>query len=432
MTDVIQKSTTVLASGKPATILRINAKNFAVQPLFLQRATPFETSTAQRLGEAMLKSQLTPVVPASMRLAIPETLEIDHVGEVTVFAERAKRAVATAAIAAAPLHLLRLASADLPHDALSMNVNYFLFSTEELAAPWDAYGDPIGLVAHAGIIETPPQLNRTCLVKDENGYRFDRFAFADCKIELPDGKSVRTHPFGRPDAEGGDPLAFSLFHGSVGGSSPVEKDCFDVAYLGRYALAGKRGGGMPIPRAGCVIRFADATHAQDMANAGPLIYRLAGQPIEAVQTGPQIVREGQGIRRASKVFQAESMVAHEGLPDICAPSPFGWPADWDETRAARLAAGLMSDGSLFFCAVEGTSSLLVDPDQAKGATLHDLSQLMIQLGAKEALHLDGGGSVQVFGTAGGALITPTDIYHGLIDRPAQYDRPLPLALTLSV
>ena len=430
MNEAIERFETILASGKSATVLRIDVDRFTVHPMFLASASGAENRIAERLGEAKLGHQLVAVPPAERRLPTPETQQIDGLGDVTLFAERARQAASPSTIAAAPLHLLRLLSAHLPKDALYVNASYFLFSRGELTSAWDAYGDPIGLVASAGVIETPPQLQRTCLIRGETGHRLDRVGFADCAIQLPDGRSVVPHPFGRPKPNDSRLQAFSLFHGSVNGRTPVDVGSFDVAYLGRHALAGKHGGGMPIPRAGCVIRFADSGDGRDVANAGPLTYGLASGPIEAVQTGPLIVRNGQSTHSFGDVFRTESMMTHEGLPDLCAVSPFAWAADWSETRAARLAAAITKEGSLFFCAIEGTSSLHADPEQAKGATLYDLSQLMIEQGASDAINLDGGGSTQVFGTAGGAMITPMDVHHGLIERHAQYDRPLPLALVL--
>ena len=432
MMDRIETFETVLASGQPATVLRISAKDFAVQPLFLSSAGAAETTIARRLGEARLNRQLTAVIPADRRLATPETAELDDLGEVTLYADRAKQSVASSTFAAAPLHLLRLKSADLPHQALLVNASYFLFLASELTAPWDAYGDPLGLVARAGIIEMPPQLKRASLIKDDAGHQLDQLGFADVEIQLPDGAIIAAHPFGKPAAASSDPKAFALFHGSVGGCTPASAGSFDVAYLGRHALAGKKGGEMPIPRAGCVVRFADAGYGRDMASAGPLTYRLGTDPIEAVQAGPQIVREGQSPRGHGNIFKEEGMIDHPDLPDGGVPvSPYDWAADWDATRAARLGAGLSKEGDLFFCAVEGSSSFYRNTANATGATLDDLSRLMIEQGAQEAIHLDGGGSAQVFGTGGGALITGYDVHHGLTERRAQYDRPLPLALRLS-
>lgn len=88
------------------------------------------------------------------------------------------------------------------------------------------------------------------------------------------------------------------------------------------------------------------------------------------------------------------------------------------------------EGGLFICAVEGTSSFFQNKSEATGATLLDLACLMRDEGAATTMHLDGGGSTQVFCEGGGALLTPRDVHRGQPGSPAQIDGPLPLALKL--
>ena len=161
---------------------------------------------------------------------------------------------------------------------------------------------------------------------------------------------------------------------------------------------------------------------------GPLQFRLSEQWQEGVQAGPQILAEG--ALTGAGVFTREHMTETPALPEPGTVSPANWRADWDETRAARLGAGVTEDGTLVFMAVEGTSSSLSGAPKASGATLRDLAHLMRDQGCLAALHLDGGGSTQVFGQAGGALIAPTDVHHGLPDRQSRYDRPVPTWLSL--
>jgi exopolysaccharide biosynthesis protein len=97
-----------------------------------------------------------------------------------------------------------------------------------------------------------------------------------------------------------------------------------------------------------------------------------------------------------------------------------------------LGAGVTENGDLVFVAVDGSSSHFSGQAAAAGATLRDLALLMQDLGCKEALHLDGGGSTQVFGQAGGALIASADLHHGLMSRGARYDRPIPTWLRLDL
>ncbi len=415
-----------LASGKTARVLRIDPDRFDVLPLFTERATPAEDRLAQVLGEARLSAPLVPVPPASVRASRPEIREIDGLGPVNCLADR-HCAAPDGAHLAAPLHLLRLAAARLARGELLVNANHFLFLPPELAGPWDAYGDPIGLTMADGIVETPPQLRRACLLMTRTGPAIRRLGFADCSITLPDGRRATPHAHG--PAGRTDPLtAVALFHGSQGGASPVAPEAWDVAFVGRHAVALKPGGGMPIPRAGCVIRFASRTEAE----AAPQItYDLAPDIAQGVQAGPVIVEDGVPTQAGRDIFAEETMRPDPARADAVAVSPHAWAADWSETRAARLSAGITAGGSLFFCAVEGTSSFFRKAGEAAGATLHDLACLMAEEGAQIAMHLDGGGSTQVFCEGGGALLTPRDVHHDLPDSPAQFDRPLPLALKLS-
>jgi hypothetical protein len=69
--------------------------------------------------------------------------------------------------------------------------------------------------------------------------------------------------------------------------------------------------------------------------------------------------------------------------------PFTW--EWFssrllQTRAPRSAVGITASGKLVFVTVDGRSQANT------GMTLHELAQLLVRLGAREAINLDGGGS----------------------------------------
>ena len=412
-----------LASGKVARVLRLDPDQLEVLPLFTTRATPAEDRLTQVLGEARLGVPLAHVPPAAVRLPQPELRDL--AGPVTYFAERTG-AVPKGTVRAAPLHLLRLAASRLGAGEVLINANHFLFLRPELAGPWDAYGDPIGVTMTGGLVETPPQVRRACLLMTAAGPAIRRLGFADITVRLPDGRSVAPHPFG-PPVEGAQGTAFALFHGSQEGATPPLQGVWDVAYVGRHAVAIKKGGGMPIPRAGCVIRFESEAEARAVQD---ITYRLDADIEEGIQAGPIIVEQGAVTEAGRDIFAEEGMRADPDRPDAVPISPYAWAADWHKTRAARLSAGVTGEGGLFFCAVEGTSSFFQNKAEAAGATLFDLACLMRDEGAVTAMHLDGGGSTQVFCEGGGALLTPRDVHHGHPGSPAQFDRPLPLALKL--
>lgn len=407
-----------LRSGVVARVVRMSPRTVRVLTCFTEDAPPDETRLAQVLAEARLGMPVVPVPPAARRMT-PREIG----GSLRI----AARADARAGAACAPLRLLRTVAAGLAPGEVLINANHFLFLSPEIAAPFDAYGDPIGLTLVDGVVETPPQLPRTCLLIGEAGPEMRRLGFTDTHIRASDGQAFAPHAFGAPGRTGPG-TAFALFHGSAGGLTPPADGVWDVAFVGRHSVALRQGGGLPIPRAGCVLRCASRSEAEAGA-ACPVTYDLPGLR-HGVQSGPLIVEAGQPTEAARDVFAEEAMSAVAPRPDAVTVSPHAWAADWHRTRAARLSAGITGDGQLFFCAVEGTSSFFRD-GPARGATLHDLALLMIEEGAARAMHLDGGGSTQVFCHGGGALIAPRDVHHGMADSPAQFDRPLPLGLVLA-
>jgi hypothetical protein len=407
-----------LGSGVTARIVRLEPRGFRVLPCFTQDAPPDETRLALVLAEARLGQPVVPVPPAVRRMAPRETG-----GSLRI----AARADARSGVACAPLRLLRTVAAGLQPGEILMNGGYFLFLAPDVAGPFDAYGDPIGLVLADGVIAMPPQIPRSCLLLGDAGPEIRRLGFAQTTIGAANGMAFTPHPFG-PVKQTGHGTAFALFHGSDRGLAPLAEGLWDVAFVGRHAVALAQGGGLPIPRAGCVLRCATRAEAEAVAG-NPLTYGLPGLQ-HGVQSGPLIVEGGQTTEPGRDVFAEEWLSGDAPRPDGVPVSPHAWAADWHRTRAARLAAGITQDGSLFFCAVEGTSSSFRN-GPAQGATLHDLALLMMEQGAVRALHLDGGGSTQVFCQGGGALITPRDVHHGMTGSPAQFDRPLPLGLVLS-
>jgi len=407
-----------LASGVLAQVVRLAPQGFCVKPCFNQDAPADETRLALTLARARLGLPVASVPPAARRMA-PRDIE----GSLRI----AARADARSGVACAPLRLLRTVAAGLAPGEFLINACYFLFLPPEVSAPFDAYGDPVGLTLADGVIETPPQVRRACLLMTDAGPEIRRIGFADIAVRSAQGQDFTPHRFGVPD-QTGPGIAFALFHGSINGTTPPGRGLWDVAFVGRHAVALSQGGGLSIPRAGCVLRCANRADA-DLVASAPLHYTLLNV-LQGVQSGPVIVEAGGATQAGRDVFTEELMSADAPRPDTVPVSPHAWAADLHSTRAARLAAGITGNGQLFFCAVEGTSSFLRD-GPARGATLHDLAQLMIDEGAVQAMHLDGGGSTQVFCEGGGALITPRDVHHGFPDSPAQFDRPLPLGLVLS-
>ena len=417
-----------LASGVEANVLVVRPKRAVVDRGFLSAPSEAEQRCAQILQEARIEAPLTPVPGPHHSLSTPEQIAHPDLGVLDVFSQRGKAALVAETYTQAPLFLLRGQASNLGAGTLVANSNYFLFGKEDFDAPWNAYGDPVGLVLSEGEVFYAPQLPRSCLLWSGNTGTVRPLAFDDVQITLPSGQAVRPHSFGAA-RETSPGMVFARYFGAQGGLSPEGRG-YDIAYLGQHPAAGAPAGKLPIPRAGCVVRFEDRDAA--LASLGPLEFTLPGAWREGVQAGPQILRYGTLTDLGPDIFRHEHMTETDALPEPGSVSPARWKANWDETRAARLGAGVTEAGELVMVAVEGRSSHFSGQAAATGATLRDLALLMQDLGCNEALHLDGGGSTQVFGQAGGALIAPTDVHHGLMDHGARYDRPIPTWLKIEV
>lgn len=72
--------------------------------------------------------------------------------------------------------------------------------------------------------------------------------------------------------------------------------------------------------------------------------------------------------------------------------PTRFPYDWDHTRAPRTAIGITADGTVHLVVVDGRADLA----HSIGATLAELAQIMLNLGCRDAMNMDGGGSSVMF------------------------------------
>ncbi|UCH35267.1 MAG: phosphodiester glycosidase family protein [Armatimonadota bacterium] len=96
---------------------------------------------------------------------------------------------------------------------------------------------------------------------------------------------------------------------------------------------------------------------------------LEGKVVEAVGGGPVLVRDGRiSIEREQENFTASH----------------------SDRRHPRTAAGIRPDGKVVLVAVDGRQARSV------GMTLWELAQLMLDLGCRDAVNLDGGGSTTMW------------------------------------
>jgi len=169
----------------------------------------------------------------------------------------------------------------------------------------------------------------------------------------------------RPPREGG--VEAVLRDGTVArvrgpGTGPVPRDALLLTGTGDAARF-LRNAALPRSRAEVELTLSAAGRPLD----------LAGQTL-VVGGGPRLLRAG----RVAVTAKAE------GFAPPQAPAFFG---SFVAARQPRTLAGVRADGTILLVTVDGRR-----PGWSAGMTLPEAARLMLSLGARDALNLDGGGS----------------------------------------
>lgn len=254
-------------------------------------------------------------------------------------------------------------------------------------------GEPAGIVIQAGKVLSEPARRRPGLAVSNRGPR-TRLAVVDVALRLEavaSGKARRRiDGVNRPRLD--DELILftpefdrTTLTGPRGVEATVER--------GRVVDVAEGAGGAAIPRRGAVLsahgRAADwvranlreGTRVETTSEVG-LSPRTPFTPDFVLGGGPRLV---QGGRPA-------------GPPDPAVYSP-----GFADARHPRTAVGVRADGRILLVTVDGRQ-----PELSVGMTIAELAALLRELGAVEALNMDGGGSTTM--VLGGRIVnSPSDL-----------------------
>jgi exopolysaccharide biosynthesis protein len=131
-------------------------------------------------------------------------------------------------------------------------------------------------------------------------------------------------------------------------------------------------GNSVIPKNGCVVsvhgKVADAFAGVKVGDRAVISQELGApwnQALEIMGAGPRLVQNGQvNVTAGAEQF----------------------PSDIRYGRAPRSAVAILKNGNYLFGVVDGRQA------SSKGLTLTDWAKLLVKMGAKDAMNLDGGGS----------------------------------------
>jgi exopolysaccharide biosynthesis protein len=241
-------------------------------------------------------------------------------------------------------------------------------------------GSPLGMIVIDGKLVSAPLPKRTVFAISRTGQPLiGAFDFSG-RVVTPDQTGLWVSAVNRPPHAGGVAVytpEYGPLTPDLGVAALVRNDVVEAFFNGRTL----------IPDNGYVLTAnrADAALLTGHLSLGQRItLRLQISPnlevLSALGGGPRLVKGGQ--------------------PSV----PFAW--EWftlrfNNTRAPRTAVGITNAGKLLFVTVDGRSRTNT------GMTLRELSILMVQLGAMEAMNLDGGGSATM--VVGGRIVNdPSD------------------------
>ncbi len=239
---------------------------------------------------------------------------------------------------------------------------------------------PLGFSVRQGEIITLPDPSRSVLylLKDGSAH-IGRFR-ANCWVLGPEGLMFPLSGVNRPPAKGDLTLLTPRFgEKTITGdtarqltltdlSGPLRPNTEVTARISQVAIGGSR----PIPPDGAVLVASGvASYALRRLKPGDeitirlIIEPNVGEIEEAIGGGPRLVRDG----KISVEYRRERFSEKFAL-----------------TRHPRTGVGV-ADGALVMVTVDGRQ-----PGYSEGMTLQEFAQLFVDIGCRDAMNLDGGGS----------------------------------------
>ncbi len=234
-------------------------------------------------------------------------------------------------------------------------------------------GLPLGLMVSDGLLISPSIYDRSAfIVMSDGSYGIGRAA-TRMKLVLADGSALAVNGLNR-SRKAGEIVVYNEAFGAATPKTPATKEL--VVRDGRVVAVGTGGTSLT---AGTIVVAGDASNARlNLAAGEPLQFvwslylldsrnEVPGEQIWlALGAGPRLVQGGK-VKVTSQEEQFRS--------------------DVTQGRAPRTALGITAEGYLLLVAVNGRQK-----DVSEGMSLEELAALLTELGAVEAINLDGGGS----------------------------------------
>lgn len=253
---------------------------------------------------------------------------------------------------------------DSVDSSLKVNSSFFTFDLIDSQSPYDIYGTPIGLYVKDGKILNPPLYDREAFLVDKDGnVEIKKINLEDIDI------SIKGKIYQRPSLR----------------RTPKSKG-FDIVVISDEVVYINKGGNTTIPSSGFVINTNDETiKVNDKVE-----YKGLENIVFGIQCGNSaIINNEKTTKFMSEYYNLKS------LSNTVYP-PSNYPLDYDNARAPRIVLGQNQNNKPVIIWFEGASKMKhVVGEDSVGASLKEVADIVKDLGIKNAINLDGGGSAQI-------------------------------------
>ena len=283
---------------------------------------------------------------------------------------------------------------------LSVNSHFFIMELPDRDSPYDLYGEGFGLAVKDGAVLQPPLFGRESLLVGRDGR---------VSIGFPCVRDLSCEINGKTYVHGKNAQFFSRPECRV---TPASAGT-DIIVIGNRSQAFHDGGVTVIPSSGFVISSMEKEeHVCSEVHYGGL-----EDYVFAIQTGPMIIREG---RRAEAFMTPYFSGAGVSYP------PTSFPLDFVRDEAPRIIIGADWNDEPVIIWAEGRSKLFYDRTRdSRGLSLSGAAKVAADLGLKNAITLDGGGSALML-LSGKAHMHVSGRYPDNSDA----ERPVPFVITV--
>ena len=258
--------------------------------------------------------------------------------------------------------------------AMKVNANFFIMDPFDCATIYDQVGTPFGLCLKDGVVLYPPLYDREALLVEKDGLAYilnknvsELFIEIGGKIYIP-GKNATIYT--RPKQ-----------------AKTLETQGVNLVIIGRRVAAVKKGGRVDIPASGFVMQVHKGCK---VAPGDEVTYHGLKDVQFGIQVGNSIIRKGvitdKFISRFYNIYHLERVPFPPSL----------YPMNFEKARAARIALGADKEGKPVVYWAEGRGKLsYVVGEDSTGASLNEMAEIAVDLGLRNAINLDGGGSAQI-------------------------------------